>query len=44
MVARIGLKTLSIVPGSPSENGYYESFNNSLRDELLNDEIIDSFA
>jgi hypothetical protein len=35
-VARpIGGKTLFIEPGSPWENGYYESFNSKLRDELL---------
>jgi transposase InsO family protein len=32
-------KTLYITPGSPWENGYCESFNGSLRDELLNGEI-----
>jgi transposase InsO family protein len=33
---RIGSKTLFIAPGSPWENGYNESFNGKLRDELLN--------
>jgi putative transposase len=28
-----------IAPGSPWENGYNESFNSKLRDELLNGEI-----
>ena len=32
-------KTLFIEPGSPWENGYVESFNGKLRDELLNGEI-----
>ncbi|MBU1287328.1 MAG: IS3 family transposase [Alphaproteobacteria bacterium] len=32
---RIGVKTLYITPGSPWENGYCESFNSKLRDELL---------
>lgn len=32
-------KTLYIEPGSPWENGYCESFNSKLRDELLNGEI-----
>ena len=32
-------KTLFIEPGSPWENGYNESFNGKLRDELLNGEI-----
>lgn len=36
---RIGVKTLYIEPGSPWENGYCESFNGKLRDELLNGEI-----
>ena len=36
---RIGVKTAFIEPGSPWENGYIESFNGKLRDELLNGEI-----
>ena len=36
---RVGVKTLFIEPGSPWENGYVESFNSKLRDELLNGEI-----
>ena len=36
---RIGVKTAFIEPGSPWENGYNESFNGKLRDELLNGEI-----
>lgn len=36
---RVGSKTLYIEPGSPWENGYNESFNGRLRDELLNGEI-----
>jgi putative transposase len=36
---RLGVKTLFIEPGSPWENGYNESFNGKLRDELLNREI-----
>jgi integrase-like protein len=35
-LARIGVKTLYIKPGGPSENGYCNSFNSKLRDELLN--------
>jgi len=35
----VGSKTLYIEPGSPWENGYCESFNGKLRDELLNGEI-----
>jgi len=36
---RLGIRTLFIEPGSPWENGYIESFNGKLRDELLNREI-----
>jgi transposase InsO family protein len=39
---RLGVKTLLIEPGSPWENGYVESFNGKLRDELLNQEIFSS--
>ena len=38
-LARLGVKTLFIEPGSPWENGYIESFNGKLRNELLNGEI-----
>jgi transposase InsO family protein len=41
-LGRVGVKTLYIEPGSPWENGYVESFNGRLRDELLNGEIFDS--
>lgn len=36
---KVGANTLYIEPGSPWENGYCESFNGKLRDELLNGEI-----
>ena len=36
---RLDVQTLFIEPGSPWENGYNESFNGKLRDELLNGEI-----
>ena len=36
------MKTLYIDPVSPWENGYIESFNGKLRDELLNVEIFDT--
>ncbi len=36
---RLGVQTLFIEPGSPWENGYVESFNGKLRDELLDREI-----
>ncbi|HEY5657200.1 MAG TPA: IS3 family transposase [Myxococcota bacterium] len=39
---RTGVRTLYIEPGSPWENGYNESFNGKLRDELLNLEIFDT--
>jgi transposase InsO family protein len=35
----LGVETLFIDPGSPWENGYNESFNGKLRDELLNREL-----
>ena len=38
-LAKVGVKTLYIEPASPWENGYIESFNGKLRDELLNGEI-----
>ena len=36
---RLKVQTLFIEPGCPWENGYVESFNGKLRDELLNREI-----
>jgi transposase InsO family protein len=36
---KMGARTLYIEPGSPWENGYNESFNGKLRDELLDREI-----
>lgn len=38
-LSSLGVGTLFIEPGSPWENGYIESFNGKLRDELLNREI-----
>ena len=38
-MAAVGAKTAYIAPGSPWENGYIESFNAGLRDELLEGEI-----
>lgn len=43
-IAAVGAKTAYIEPGSPWENGYIESFNARLRDELLNGEIFYSLA
>lgn len=37
-MAAAGLETLYIAPGAPWENGYGESFNSKVRDELLNAE------
>lgn len=39
---KVGVGTLYIEPGSPWENGYGESFNGKLRDELLNTELFDT--
>jgi len=41
-LGRIGVGTLYIEPGSPWENGYIESFNGKLRDELLSREVFDT--
>jgi transposase InsO family protein len=38
-LSELGVRTLFIQPGSPWENGYIESFNGKLRDELLNREV-----
>ncbi len=38
-LGRLGVKALFIEPGSPWENGYIESFNGKMRDELLNREV-----
>jgi transposase InsO family protein len=38
-LAKVGVGTLFIEPGSPWENGYVESFNGKFRDELLDREI-----
>jgi len=38
-IVAAGAKTAYIAPGSPWENGYCESFNSKLRDELPNGEI-----
>ena len=41
-LAKEGVATLYIEPGSPWENAYSESFNSRLRDELLNREVFGS--
>ncbi len=38
-IKAVGAKTAYIEPGSPWENGYYESLNARFRDELLNGEV-----
>ena len=38
-MARLGVQTLYIEPGSPWENGYVESFNGTLGEEVLKREI-----
>ena len=43
-IAAVGAKTAFIEKASPWENGYVESFNGKLRDELLNVEIFYSLA
>jgi len=43
-IAAVGACTAFIEPGSPWENGYCESFNSKLRDELLDGKIFYSLA
>jgi putative transposase len=43
-IAAVGSQTAYIEPGSPWENGFCESFNSKLRDELLNGELFFSLA
>ena len=43
-ISAVGAKTAYIAPGSPWENGFIESFNARLRDELLDGEIFYSLA
>jgi transposase InsO family protein len=43
-IVAVGSRTAFIEPGSPWENGFCESFNARLRDELLNGEIFYSLA
>jgi putative transposase len=38
-ISAVSAKTATIEPGSPWEDGYVESFNSKLRDELLNGEV-----
>ena len=41
-ITGVGAKTAYIEPGRPWENGYVESFNGKLRDELLNMEVFNT--
>ena len=41
---QVNVKTLFITPGSPWENGYIESFNGKLGDELLKLELFDTLT
>jgi putative transposase len=41
-IAGVGAKTAYIEKASPWENGYVESFNGKLRDELLNGEVFNT--
>jgi transposase InsO family protein len=43
-ISGVGIRTAYIEPGSPWENGYVESFNGKLRDELLNAEVFNTLA
>jgi len=43
-ITAVGARTAYIAPGSPWENGFIESFNARLRDELLDGEIFYSLA
>jgi transposase InsO family protein len=43
-LGKVGVKTLNIEPGSPRENGYVESLDGKLHDELLDGEIFDTVA
>jgi len=43
-IAAVGANTAYIAPGSPWENGFIESFNARLRDELLDGEVFYTLA
>jgi len=43
-IGGVGAKAAFIEPGSPWENGYVESFNGKLRDELLDAEVFNTLA
>ena len=41
-LSRVSVQALFITPGSPWENGYIESFNGKLRNELLDRKLFDT--
>ncbi len=41
---QLAVQTMYIEPGSPWENGYIESFNGKIRDEVLNREVFDTLV
>jgi len=41
-IGGVGAKMAYIEPGNPWENGYVESFNGKLRDELPNMEVFNT--
>ena len=43
-ISNLGAYPAFIEPGSPWKNGYVESFNGKMRDELLSGEIFDTMA
>lgn len=43
-ITGVGARTAYIEKGSPWENGYVESFNGKLRDELLNAEVFNTLT
>jgi len=44
MVGELGVEWHSVVPGKPMQNGYVESFNGHMRDQLLNETLFLSLA
>ena len=41
---QVNVEALYVEPGSPWQNGYIESFNGKLRDELLDREVFDTLT
>ena len=44
LLEQLGVQTAYIEPGSPWENGYIESLNGKMRDEMLNREVFDTIV